>query len=631
MSAPTTVPAFLALVRKSGLLDEEVLARLNEEDLPSEPFPCAEYLVRTNVLTAFQATHLMSGRYRGLLLGPYRILRALGKGGMGVVYLADHVGLNRKVALKVLTADKGNEKLSLERFHREARAAAALDHPHIVRVHDVAQADGRHFLVMEYVEGVDLQSLVEQTGPLHYAQAANYVAQAAAGLQHAHETGFIHRDIKPGNLMLAKDGTVKILDMGLARSVTDPKDDLTGKLDEDHITGTVDFLSPEQALNVALDTRSDIYSLGATLYALISGNPPYGGTTTQKLTQHQLAPTPDLCKNRAIVPAGLGAVVSRMMAKRPSARYQTAQEVIEALAPWVTPVPDLPSASTETPAPRAAAPAPIPAPEPEKESPKPVEPKEVPTEVGRKQWIAVGAVVLLVAVIGAVLAFGRGKKPEENTQPPPQTPVSAAPAPNPTPVPALPERPNPAPKGPVAPPEVVAYRLDLSRTKPFVLSNTGRTVGTSTVFEGAPEGWGSHSWYPECTHELFAESRGGQMALGLRFTAKPANNGPAGMLFVGGIDVVPNRAYTIRVTYQANGGYTTGDVRARELQGNRLRIVGKNQLTQTGGEWTTVALPHKNGSTDKVQFEFHHNGPLGAENDLLIRGLELVEDPRSPG
>jgi serine/threonine protein kinase len=635
MGAPATVSAFLALVRKSGLLSEEALARLNDEDLPSEPYTCADFLVRQNLLTPFQAQHLLVGRYRGLVLGPYRVLRALGKGGMGVVLLADHVGLDRKVALKVLTANRGNEKLSLERFYREARAAAALDHPNIVRLHDVTQAGGYHFLVMEFVDGLDLQSLVAQAGPLHYVQAVNYVVQAAAGLQHAHEKGFVHRDIKPANLMLAKDGTVKILDMGLTRSVTNPKDDLTNRFEEDAVTGTADFISPEQALNMGLDARSDIYSLGATLFTLICGDTPFGGSTTQKLVQHQMTAPPDLCKRRASVPTALGAVVARMMAKAPRDRYQTAGEVIEALRPWLAPGADTApvSVSTETPPPQGWGKV------PEEAPPELFQPKESATGARRKRWIA-GAAVLLVAAIGVILASGRGKKPAETVQTPPPDQVTESPVPNPGPVPSPapgtpPVTPNPVPKV-SEPSEVVAYRLDLSATKPFLHSNTGRTVGpvagAPVTFSGAPEGWGTHSWLAECTHEFFAETRGGHTALGLRFTAKPANMAPAGMLFVGGIDVVPGRAYTLRVTYQTPGSFTAADVRVLEQQSRKLRIAGQNRLIQTNGEWTTLTIPYKNGNTDKIQIEFHHNGPLGAGNELYLRSLEVVEaDPRPPG
>ena len=335
MSTPATVTDFLGLVRRSGLLDEQSLAHLADLDLPEEPFACAKALVKAQVLTPFQAKQLLAGRHRGLVLGTYKILRPLGKGGMGVVYLADHTTIGRKVAIKVLTQDQARENMALERFYRKARAAAALDHPNIVRLHDMTQISGVHFLVMEYVDGVDLQSLMQQTGGLHYAQAVNYISQAAAGLQHAHERGFIHRDIKPANLILAKDGTVKILDMGLARSLVNPKDALTNKLDDDVITGTADFLSPEQALNVQLDARSDIYSLGATFFTLVTARPPFNGSTAQKLAQHQVAPPPNLSKLRTTVPPELNAIVSKMMAKKPADRYQSVDEILDALGPWL--------------------------------------------------------------------------------------------------------------------------------------------------------------------------------------------------------------------------------------------------------------------------------------------------------
>jgi WD40 repeat protein/tRNA A-37 threonylcarbamoyl transferase component Bud32 len=344
MASPATTAEFIGLIRKVGLIDEETLATV-ALGLPREPVACADALVDAALLTPFQAKQLLSGRPRGLVLGPYRILRPLGKGGMGVVYLADHAALARKVALKVLIEEQSREKLALERFFREARSAAALDHPNIVRLHDIARNNDTHYLVMEYVEGTDLQALLEQTGTLHAAQAAGYIAQAAAGLQHAHDRGFIHRDIKPANLIIARTGVVKVLDMGLARSVTNPKDALTGQLDEDAITGTADFLSPEQALNVRLDKRTDIYSLGGTFYTLLTGRTPYEGTTAQKLAQHQTAAPPDVRAIRLDVPPELAAVVARMMAKRPDERYQTAREVLAALAPWA---PGVDAATRET-------------------------------------------------------------------------------------------------------------------------------------------------------------------------------------------------------------------------------------------------------------------------------------------
>ncbi|QJX00093.1 serine/threonine-protein kinase [Frigoriglobus tundricola] len=333
MPPPATLADFLGLIRKSGLIDDRLLAD-DALDLPSDPAACAAALVAAKRLTAFQAEQLLAGQVRGLVLGAYRVLRPLGQGGMGVVYLAEHADLARRVAIKVLGDEQAKEELALERFFREARAVAALDHPNIVRLHDIGRAGGTHFLVMEFVDGTDLQALLERTGPLPHVQAAGYIAQAAAGLQHAHEMGFIHRDIKPANLIVSKSGVVKVLDMGLARSVTNPRDALTSQLGDNGITGTVDFLSPEQARSGSLDARTDIYSLGAAFYTLLAGRPPYGGSTGQKLARHQMAVPPDVRVVRPEVPVELSAVIARMMAKHPGDRFPSARDVIAALAPW---------------------------------------------------------------------------------------------------------------------------------------------------------------------------------------------------------------------------------------------------------------------------------------------------------
>ncbi len=341
MAAPATAHDFLALVHRSGVLDERRFAELfpDPDALPDDPSECAAALVEAGLLTAYQSKQLLAGKSRGFRLGSYRILQPLGQGGMGLVFLAEHPELNRKVAVKVLPAAKARDGLALQRFYREARAAAALDHPNIVRLHDINQGAGVHFLVMEYVEGTTLQAMIATGGPLPYAQAARYLAQAAAGLQHAHEKGFVHRDIKPANLMVTPDGTVKILDMGLARAVADKRDDLTALLGEaGDVAGTADYVSPEQALGEAADARSDVYSLGATFHALLTGRPPFAGTIAQILMQHQMQ-QPKLAKLRAAVPPALANVVAKMLAKRPRDRYQTAGEVIDALAPWLPVVP----------------------------------------------------------------------------------------------------------------------------------------------------------------------------------------------------------------------------------------------------------------------------------------------------
>jgi serine/threonine protein kinase len=426
-----TTADFIALVRKSGVVEsaalDEFLGKSTESD---DPRQCANELVRAKMLTQFQAKNLLNGKYRGLMLGTYKLLQPLGQGGMGVVYLAEHTLIKRKVAIKVLPHEQALDQLNLDRFYREARAAAALDHPNIVRLYDVGQGGGVHFLAMEYVDGVNLQTLVERTGPLHFTQAVEYIAQAAAGLQHAHEKGFVHRDIKPANLMREKTGVVKLLDMGLARSIIDPKDELTATGEAAQaITGTADFLAPEQALSQPVDARTDIYSLGMTLFSLVTGQPPYQGTTAQKLLQHQMKKLPPLSQLRATVPPALSDVVARMTAKKPGDRYQSAAEVIDALRPWLPAAPPVPNTVAGNPLSASDA---ITASETVRDtkvrSKKKAQKKAEAETARRKKKIAVIAGVALgvVVLVGGLWAALGGKKPPQNTvqnqTPPDSTP-----------------------------------------------------------------------------------------------------------------------------------------------------------------------------------------------------------------
>lgn len=269
----------------------------------------------------------------------YEIVRLIGKGGMGDVYEGVHRKMERRVALKVINRELFQKAEAVNRFHREVKTAAQLSHPNIVTSHDADQAGDLHFLVMEYVDGVDLSQIVKDRGALPIADACDYIRQAANGLQHAYERGMVHRDIKPHNLMVTKDGTVKILDFGLASlapaavSSTDavaPRSDLTVV---GAIMGTPDFISPEQAKDARqVDIRSDVYSLGATLYYLLSGRVPFeDGSVIHKLKSHAQMDPALLNAVRADVPVELAAVVSRMMAKNPDERYLTPKEVAEAL------------------------------------------------------------------------------------------------------------------------------------------------------------------------------------------------------------------------------------------------------------------------------------------------------------
>ena len=274
----------------------------------------------------------------GLIDHPrYRVLSVLGAGGMGSVYLAEHRLMERQVALKVIRPDLLDNLALVERFRREVKAAARLAHPNIVAAYDAEQAGGLQMLVMEYVEGADLARVLADRGPLPAAEACHYARQAALGLQHAHERGMVHRDIKPQNLMLTPGGQIKILDFGLARFASEVAA-RGGLTTENMILGSADYIAPDQIADPhAADTRADIYSLGCTLYHLLAGAPPYpAGTLIQKLSAHAERPPRPLAEARPDLPPGLPAVVARMMAKDPADRYQDPAEVAAALAPFAS-------------------------------------------------------------------------------------------------------------------------------------------------------------------------------------------------------------------------------------------------------------------------------------------------------
>jgi serine/threonine protein kinase len=338
MPAPATTDDFLSLLRQSELLGEQALAdfllRLGQPAGP--PADLAREMIEAGLLTPLQANLLLRGKWRGFQIGKYRLLERIGGGGMGLVYLCEHSVMRRLVALKILASSSQADDSLILRFHREARVVAALDHPNIVRAYDVDQDDHLHFLVLEYVDGSSLQDIVAQHGPLSPERTVDYLAQAACGLGHAHEAGIVHRDIKPGNILLDRLGVVKILDMGLARLSRDPQDNITAQYDNNFVLGTVDYLAPEQASNShTVDARVDLYSLGCTGYYLLTGQPPFpDGSVGEKIVCHQVrSPTP-LRALRPEVPEGLVAILNRLMAKDPARRYQSADELLVALAQW---------------------------------------------------------------------------------------------------------------------------------------------------------------------------------------------------------------------------------------------------------------------------------------------------------
>ncbi len=333
---------FLDALRKSGLLAGDLLdaqlRRSAAEGPPEDASELAARFVRDGLLTPFQADQLLQGRWRNFIVGgKYKVLAPLGAGGMGQVFLAEHTLMRRRAALKFLPKKLTADPHAVERFLREARAVASLDHPNIVRAYDIDTDDDLHFLVMEFVDGVSLHQLVKRRGPVAPMAAANYIAQAAQGLQHAHEAGWVHRDIKPANLLLDRAGVVKVLDLGLARLLDDDTaDPLTRRHNDKAVLGTADYLAPEQALDShEVDIRADVYSLGGTLYYLLAGRAPFAdATVAQKLVCHQTKAPRPIAELRSDVPAGLLAVLDRMLAKAPADRFQTPTEVAAALRPW---------------------------------------------------------------------------------------------------------------------------------------------------------------------------------------------------------------------------------------------------------------------------------------------------------
>jgi serine/threonine protein kinase len=680
-SPPTSTAELLALVKKSGLLTPDAFAAISQEKLPDDPQKAAALLVAQNTLTKFQAVQLLAGRHKGFRIGAYTILDLLGRGGMGAVYLAEHVALHRKVAVKVLVpAKEDDQKLAMVRFQREARAAAALDHPNIVRIFDVANHQGVPYLVMEYVEGETLQAVIDRDGPIPYTTATEYIAQAAAGLQHAHEKGFVHRDIKPGNLIRDNAGSIKILDMGLARSVN-PNDQLTAKLDQGAVVGTADFIAPEQAINnPAVDIRADIYSLGASLFALIIGKPPFEGNTTQKLLQHQLRTAPTLDSVDATLPRGLGAVVDKMLAKKPEERYQTPAEVIGALSPWLASsarilvglsctrmaedealqsslsgiqrvgsshnlpsLATLPDSGEFQPLQAFQETGTIAAAKTTRESNRPAASPD--SKRKRISTLAIaGLAILAIGGLGGWLLSGGEKKPapddpagNEKAQVEPRRTAADSPrtgsgatpiAPTTTPIQV---GTSPAPE----PGEKVIFQFDAAGQQPFVVrstitvdpSNDGKKTHKVLSTSGPgepPPGWVGRCWNKESEMDFFAELFAGKTTIGIRNLRAPAS----AMLFTPPFEC-PSGACRLKLNYQA----ATRD----------KRIAIKFKPSDQRGAWE-VAFPQATGDVWRDEdlivdlkgaaggyFEFHDNdsSPNAA---FRLRSVTISElKPVGPG
>ncbi|TWU33766.1 protein kinase domain-containing protein [Novipirellula artificiosorum] len=276
-------------------------------------------------------------------LGDYAIKEMIGAGGMGQVYLAEHVRMQRIVAIKTLPGQLMKDPRAVSRFYDEIRAASRVLHPNIVAAFDAGEDKGIHYLAMEYVDGMTLTRWVSRSGPMSVGQAASVIRQAAMGLLHAHRVGIIHRDVKPGNLMRSIDGTVKVVDLGLARLSTAGliiKHDTDERAVEEkpnkgRLIGTLPFMAPEQLEDPdSADPRSDIYSLGATLYFLLTAQPPFAGDYLEQVYGHRHGEIPDLMQMRRDVDLQFANIFRRMMAKTPEERYASLDEVIEDLGEY---------------------------------------------------------------------------------------------------------------------------------------------------------------------------------------------------------------------------------------------------------------------------------------------------------
>jgi serine/threonine protein kinase len=329
----TSSDAFFKILEQSELLTSEHLEEARQAG-DEDPKSVARRLVKSGQLTVWQAGQLLAGRH-ALHIGKYKLLDQLGSGTLSRVYLAEHVQMGRRVVIKALARRHAGNPDAVERFLAEARSLASLDHRNLVHVYDVDSANDQNFLVMEYVEGRDLERVVEDDRPVPYARIADYVRQAAEGLSHAHSSGQVHLAVKPSNILVDDEGSVKVLGTGVAQLA-----DLSGAGDangEDKTARNVDFIAPEQTqAGSKVDHRADIYSLGCTFYFLLAGHPPFPkGTDAQKIDQHQKAEPRSILYERPDAPRSLVKICQKMTAKAAADRYASARAVAQALDNWL--------------------------------------------------------------------------------------------------------------------------------------------------------------------------------------------------------------------------------------------------------------------------------------------------------
>jgi serine/threonine-protein kinase len=331
----------LTEIQKAGILTDRALAELREQaaknDFPTDLQGLAQRLISEKILTPFMAKRLIAGRGRELVVSRYVILDRLGKGSMGEVFKAQHILMGRLVALKRIASDITSKDKAVARFQREMRLVGRLDHPNVVRAYDADARGQLLYLVMEYVKGKSLQDILKTDGPLPIELAIRYAIQAARGLHHAHEQGVVHRDVKPSNLFVTEDGeTIKILDLGLGALMEDDPNS-TFQTADNIAVGTIDYMSPEQAMGKDVDGRSDQFNLGVTMYYLLTAKFPFPGNNPMERLSRRITGRPaPILEHRPEIPTELVAILDKMMATKAHDRFPSCGAVADALERLLT-------------------------------------------------------------------------------------------------------------------------------------------------------------------------------------------------------------------------------------------------------------------------------------------------------
>jgi serine/threonine-protein kinase len=330
---------FFDAIRKSGLITPDDLVEFIvrhdiSEELSQDPLRLATFFVQNKMLTKFQALQLMRGNTQGFVLGPYKLQEGLRQDRVGMVFLAVDTRSEKQVALKVLPTDRTEDPTILKAFTAEVRLAAQVDHANVARVLDLGKHQGTHYVVSEYVPGPTLDFIIRRN-PLTPDEAARHVARVAVALRYAHQHELLHRDIKPGNIALTEDGRVKLIDLGLTHMLENPWQQVTKRINTQEYAEEIDHVAPEQAWGCEQDVRGDIYSLGSTFYTLLTNQSPFPGDAATKMKARQLhgVPAPSLVKPD--IPRQLDAIVQKMGCNHQHERYQTMDEVLADLHPWL--------------------------------------------------------------------------------------------------------------------------------------------------------------------------------------------------------------------------------------------------------------------------------------------------------